>query len=97
EEPAASWAKANAADVRHIDTLELAQVASEKAHRAVNARELAPGRYTVILEPPAVLDLVGFLFYDFSATAISDKRYCFNDRIGKNLFGTNISITDDVY
>ena len=35
---------------------------------------LEPGRYTVILEPAAVLDLVGFLFYDFAATAVADKR-----------------------
>src|SRR5205814_54606 len=97
EESAASWAKANAADVRDIDPGKLAQVAGEKAHRAVNARELPPGRYTVILEPAAVLDLVGFLFYDFAATAVNDKRSCFNDRMGKQLFGKNISITDDVY
>jgi PmbA protein len=97
EESAASWAKANAADVRDINPQKLAEVASEKAHRAVNARELAPGRYTVILEPAAVLDLVGFLFYDFAATAVNDKRSCFNDRMGKQVFGKNISITDDVH
>jgi len=68
-----------------------------KAHRALDPREVAPGRYTVILEPSAVLDLVGFLFYDFAATALADKRSCLNDRLGKPLFGKNISITDDAY
>jgi len=97
EESAASWAKANAADVRDFDPQKLAERASEKAHRATNARELPPGRYTVILEPAAVLDLVGFLFYDFAATALADKRSCLNDRMGKPLFGKNISISDDVY
>jgi len=97
EEPAASWAKANSADVRAFDPQKLAERASEKAHLAADARELAPGRYTVILEPAAVLDLVGFLFYDFAATALRDKRSCLNDRMGKQLFGKNISITDDVY
>ena len=97
EDPAASWAKANSADVRAFDPQELAARACEKAHLAANARELAPGRYTVILEPAAVLDLVGFLFYDFAATALEDKRSCLNDRMGKPLFGQNISITDDVY
>jgi PmbA protein len=97
ENPAASWAKANAASVRDFDSQKLAQRASEKAHLAVDARELSPGRYTVILEPAAVLDLVGFLFYDFSATALEDKRSCLNDRMGKPLFGKNISITDDAY
>jgi PmbA protein len=97
EGPAASWAKENAADVADIDPQRLAERASDKAHRATDARELAPGKYTVILEPAAVLDLVGFLFYDFAATALRDKRSCFNERMGKQLFGKNISIVDDVY
>jgi predicted Zn-dependent protease len=97
EGSAASWAKENAANVADIDPQRLAERASEKAHRATDARELAPGRYTVILEPAAVLDLVGFLFYDFAATAVRDKRSCFNERIGKQVFGKNISIVDDVY
>ena len=97
ENAAASWAKANAADVRSLDPQKLAARASEKAHMAVDPREIAPGRYTVILEPPAVLDLVGFLFYDFAATALQDKRSCFNERMGKQICGKNITIVDDVY
>jgi predicted Zn-dependent protease len=97
EGSAASWAKANSPDVRAFDPLKLAARAGEKAHRAVNPAEIAPGRYSVILEPAAVLDLIGFLFYDFAATAIRDKRSCFNDRLGKNLFDKRISIGDDVY
>jgi PmbA protein len=97
EDPAASWAKADSADVRAIDPQKLAERASEKARLAVHTKELAPGRYTVILEPAAVLDLVGFLFYDFAATAVEDKRSCLNERMGKQLFGQNISITDDVF
>src|SRR6266404_3344461 len=97
EESAASWAKANSSDVRALEAQKLAERASEKSHLGVNARELPPGRYTVILEPAAVLDLVGFLFYDFAATALQDKRSCFNERMSKQLFGKNIRIEDDVY
>jgi PmbA protein len=97
EQPAASWAKANSANVRDFDPQELAARASEKAHRATNAQELPPGHYTVILEPSAVLDIVGFLFYDFAATALADKRSCLNDRMGRQIFGKNISVVDDAY
>ncbi|HET8967541.1 MAG TPA: TldD/PmbA family protein [Candidatus Acidoferrum sp.] len=97
DDPAASWAKANSGDVRKIDPQALAKRASEKASMAKDAKELAPGKYTVILEPAAVLDLVGFLFYDFAATALEDQRSCLNKRMGKQLFGKNISIVDDVY
>ena len=58
--------------------------------------EIAPGRYTVILEPAAVLDLVGQIFMDFSGTAIADQRSFLNDRLGDKLFGSNITIYDDV-
>jgi PmbA protein len=94
---AASWAKGNAADFRRFDPVRLAETASAKAARAKNPVELEPGRFTVILEPAAVLDLVGFLFYDFAATAVADKRSCLSGRVGKLLFGKNITITDDAY
>jgi predicted Zn-dependent protease len=94
---ATSWAKAHAADYRVFDPHALSSVASEKAKRAENPSELPPGRYTVILEPAAVLDLVGFLFYDFAATAVADQRSCFSGRMGKPLLGKNITILDDVY
>jgi PmbA protein len=97
EGSAASWAKANSASATNFDPQKLAERASAKAHLGVAAKEIEPGPYTVILEPAAVLDLIGFLFYDFSATAVEDKRSCLNQRMGKQLFGKNISITDNVY
>jgi predicted Zn-dependent protease len=40
--------------------------------------------------------LLGFLFYDFAGTALLDKRSCLNGRLGKRIFGENISLWDDV-
>jgi PmbA protein len=94
---ATSWAKGNSGDVRLINPVALSKTASDKASRAQNPIEIEPGQYTVILEPAAVLDLVGFLFYDFSATAVDDKRSCLSERLGKALVGKNITITDDVF
>ena len=91
------WAKATSPDLRAIDPKELAQRAMQKAAASRNPREVEPGRYTVILEPAAVLDLVGFMFYDFAGTAVLDHRSCFNDRIGKQVMGSGINIHDDVY
>ena len=91
------WAKASACDRRDVNPLELALTASRKAAQSAAPRELPPGRYTVILEPAAVLDLAGQMFGDFSATAIRDGRSFLNDRIGKRIFGPNITIHDDVW
>ncbi len=96
EENSSGWAKTNSPDIRAIHPDALAASASRKAADSRKPRELAPGRYTAILEPSAVLDLVGFLFYDFAATAILDKRSCLNDRMGKKIFGENITLWDDV-
>jgi PmbA protein len=97
EPNSSGWAKANSPDVQEIQPDALAAVASRKSSDSRSPREVPPGHYTTILEPSAVLDLVGFLFYDFAGTAVLDKRSCFNDRMGKKLFGDNISIWDDVY
>jgi len=91
------WTKASACDRGAIDPIALAQCAASKAAAFLTPRELAPGRYTAILEPAAVLDLVGQMFADFSATAIRDGRSFLNDRIGKQIFGENITIHDDAY
>jgi len=90
------WAKASSPDCGRIDPPALARRAAEKAARSRNPRELAPGRYTVILEPAAVQDLLGQMFYDFSGTALRDQRSFLTGRLGRRLFGENITIHDDV-
>jgi predicted Zn-dependent protease len=75
----------------------LAERAAQKALQSREPQEIPPGRYTVILEPAAVLDLLGFFILDFSGLAVLEKRSCFTDRLGKKLFGENITIHDDVY
>jgi PmbA protein len=97
EKNSSGWAKLNSPDIRNIDPDELAESASSKAAASREPREIEPGHYTTILPPSAVLDLVGFLFYDFAGTAVLDKRSCFTGRIGKKLFGDNITLWDDVY
>ena len=90
------WAKASACYHGDLDPVALAATAAHKATLSRNPRELPPGRYTVVLEPAAVLDLAGQMFGDFSGTAVRDGRSFLNDRIGKKLFGDNITIHDDV-
>jgi PmbA protein len=90
------WQKASSPDVDNLDATALAQTAARKAIEAARPREIPPGKYTVILEPAAVLDLVGFMFYDFGGLAVLDRRSCLNDRVGTQLFGKNINVWDDV-
>ena len=90
------WQKANSPDVTNLDPLHLAEIAAKKAIDSANPAEIPAGKYTVILEPSAVLDIVGFMFWDYSGMAILDQRSFLTGRIGSKLFGDNITIWDDV-
>jgi predicted Zn-dependent protease len=90
------WQKANSPNVANLDAAGLAQIAASKAAKSAAPREIAAGKYTVILEPSAVLDMVGFAFFDFGGLAILDQRSFLSNRIRTQLFGGNITIWDDV-
>jgi predicted Zn-dependent protease len=90
------WQKANSPDVRKLDPLALANIAAKKAADSAHPAEISAGKCVVILEPAAVLDLVGFMFWDYSGMAILDQRSFLTGRIGTKLFGENITIWDDV-
>ena len=90
------WQKANSPNVANLDPIALAELAARKAFHSAAPREISAGKYTVILEPAAVLDIVGFMFFDFGGLAVLDQRSFLNKRVGTKLFGENIDIWDDV-
>ena len=90
------WQKANSPDLTNLDPLGMAEIAAKKAIDAVHPAEIPAGKYTVILEPSAALDIVGFMFWDYSGMAILDQRSFLTGRVGSKLFGENITIWDDV-
>ncbi len=90
------WQKANSPDVTNLDPLRMAETAAKKAVDAAHPAEIPAGKYTVILEPSAALDIVGFMFWDYSGMSILDQRSFLTGRIGSKLFGENITIWDDV-
>jgi predicted Zn-dependent protease len=90
------WQKSNSPDIANLNPLQLAEIAAQKASDAAHPQEIPAGKFTVILEPSAVLDIVGFMFWDYSGMAILDQRSFLTGRIGTKLFGDNITIWDDV-
>jgi PmbA protein len=91
------WQKCNAPDARQLEPERLAETAARKALESAGPREVPPGKYTVILEPAAVLDLAGFMFWDWGGLALLEQRSFLNNRMGTRLFGDNITIWDDAY
>jgi PmbA protein len=90
------WQKATSPDVANLDPLALAGTAAKKAIDSAHPHEVSAGKYTVILEPAAVLDIVGFMFWDCSGMAVLDQRSFLTGRIETKLFGENITVWDDV-
>src|SRR3954452_6107075 len=52
------WQKANSPDAANLDPLRLAKIAAQKAVDSSVPTEVPAGKYTLILEPAAVLDIV---------------------------------------
>ena len=90
------WQKSNYPDVSQQDPSSLAEIAARKAIESASPHEIPAGKYTVILEPAAVLDMVGFMFLDFGGLSILDQRSFLNNRVGTQIFGPNINVWDDV-
>jgi predicted Zn-dependent protease len=90
------WQKANSPDASNLDPLRMAEIAAQKTLDSAGPAEIPAGKYTVILEPSAALDIVGFMFWDYSGMALLDQRSFLTGRIGTRLFGDNVTIWDDV-
>jgi len=97
DDTSSGWAKKTSPNYVELEPEGLADRAARKALESREPREIAPGKYTVILEPSAVLDLLGFLFMDFGGLAVQEKRSCLTDRVGQKLFGGNINVYDDAH
>ncbi|MFC0167902.1 TldD/PmbA family protein [Pseudoduganella danionis] len=94
------WAKRSVGDVNKFDAREASNVAIEKALRSVDAKALEPGRYTVILEPAATSDLLGFMFSGFDARQADEGRSFLSkkgggNRLGEKLFDEQVNVWSD--
>jgi predicted Zn-dependent protease len=94
------WVKRSARDAGKFDAREAADVAIEKALRSVDAKALEPGRYTVILEPAATSDLLGYMFSGFDARSADEGRSFLSkkggaNRLGDKLFDEQVNIWSD--
>ncbi len=96
-ESSSGWAKKTSPRAAQLDPEALADCAARKALESRQPRDPEPGKYTVILEPAAVLDLMGFLVLDFGGLAVHEQRSCLTGRVGQKVFGENVSVHDDVF
>jgi predicted Zn-dependent protease len=91
----AQWSGASLADAPVAET---AARAVGKCLAAETVGAVEPGRYTVILEPPAVAEMLEMLAYmGLGATQYEEGRSFMSGKLGQRLVGDNITLHDDTY
>jgi predicted Zn-dependent protease len=90
------WSHESAWQVDQLDVVALGDEAIRTADRGRGPREVAPGRYPVILAPSAVQDVVGMLAVPSAgALAVQEGRSWMSGRSGQTLLSPSVSIWDD--
>ena len=84
------WAGADHPDWSRIDFAAVAETAVRKARLSRNPQPVEPGRYTVILEPQAVADLVQLMGRALNARTADEGRSAFSKRGGGSRIGERI-------
>jgi predicted Zn-dependent protease len=94
------WAAADDHDWSKLDYRAVSARAIDKAQRAANAVAMEPGRYTVILEPQAVGDLVQLVVGYIDARSADEGRSPFvkaegGNKIGEKIVDSRVTIFSD--
>ncbi|GAA4435183.1 TldD/PmbA family protein [Pontibacter saemangeumensis] len=89
-------------DVSKLDTGKASQIAAEKAANSKDARALEPGKYTVILEPAASIDLLQNMFGNMDQRSAEEGRSFLSKpggktKVGEKLVDERITISSDPY
>jgi predicted Zn-dependent protease len=84
------WAGAAHHDFTRIDPADLGARAADKARRSANPAAIEPGRYTVVLEPTAVGNLVQLMAGALNARAADEGRSFFSRPGGGNKIGMKV-------
>lgn len=84
------WAGATDNDFSKVDPAALGRRAAEKARASMNPVAIEPGRYTVVLEPTAVGNLVQLIAGALSARNADEGRSFFSKQGGGNKIGQKV-------
>ena len=95
---ASGWAGYESHRAEGVDGDALSERAVEKALRSRKPEGWDPGRYTVVLEPAAVADLIQDMSWiSFGALLVQEGRSFLSGKIGQKVMGENITLRDDPF
>ncbi len=96
------WATRDYNDVSKLDTSEASAIAIDKAVQSRQARAIEPGKYTVILEPAAVAEMLQNMISAMSARNADEGRSFLTkkgggNKVGEKIMDERISIYSDPF
>ena len=96
------WAAQSSVSIKDLDGEAEARIAAGKCIRGVNKKKLDPGKYTVILEPAAVGDLMGWLGFSLDARSAEQGQSWLSKKGGgthldEKLFPEYITLRSDPF
>lgn len=89
------YAEARANALAGVDAATVATAAARKATETAKPRSVDPGEWTVILEPPAFGELLGYVIDHFSAQSYDEGTSFFTGGLGNAYFPEHLTIRDD--
>jgi predicted Zn-dependent protease len=89
------WGGGGAYRLADLEDELLSSSAIDKAVRSAGAKALPPGKYTVILEPQAVYEMLTFLVAQMSQRSADEGRSFFAGKVGQKLFADFVSLRSD--
>ena len=94
------WASKSYSELRLLDPKGLAETAIDKAARSKNPAAIEPGKYTVVLEPSALADMLAFFIFSANARQADEGRSFFSkpgggNRVGEQVLGEKVRIYSD--
>jgi predicted Zn-dependent protease len=89
------WASKSFNELRLLDPAKLANAAIDKAAMAKSPAAIEPGKYTVVLEPAALADLIVYMLFSADARQADEGRSFYSKKGGGNRVGEQI-VSDKV-
>ena len=89
------WAGRETHRASDLDDALLSRTAIDKALRSASPRALPPGKYTVVLEPQAVAEMLGFLVGSMDLRSVDEGRSYFTGKVGEKLFADFVNLRSD--
>lgn len=90
------WATQSSVSVKDLNGEEQVKVSIDKCLRGVDRKKLDPGKYTVIMEPAAVADLIGWLGYAFGARD-AEQGQSFLSKAGEGSTGVSTYVGEKLF